>query len=55
MYLAGAIVLVAVITIAIAIPLSVNSGVTGPFKGSSVLDVVPLIDGHNDLPYNIYR
>ena len=24
------------------------------FKGSDVLDEVPLIDGHNDLPYNIY-
>lgn len=55
MYLAGAIVLVAVITLAIAIPLSVNSGEQVPLKGSSVLDEVPLIDGHNDLPYNIYR
>lgn len=26
-----------------------------PFKGSSVLDEVPLVDGHNDWPYNIYR
>jgi membrane dipeptidase len=25
------------------------------FKGSSVLDEVPLIDGHNDLPYNLYK
>lgn len=25
------------------------------FKGSSVLDYVPLIDGHNDLPHNLYR
>lgn len=25
------------------------------FKGSSVLDEVPLIDGHNDWPYNLYR
>jgi membrane dipeptidase len=24
-------------------------------KGSDVLDEVPLIDGHNDLPYNLYR
>lgn len=24
------------------------------FKGSSVLDEVPLVDGHNDLPMNIY-
>lgn len=24
------------------------------FKGSDVLDEVPLIDGHNDLPYNLY-
>jgi len=25
------------------------------FVGSMVLDEVPLIDGHNDLPYNLYR
>ncbi|XP_076288819.1 dipeptidase 1 isoform X1 [Lasioglossum baleicum] len=24
------------------------------FKGSDVLDSVPIIDGHNDLPYNLY-
>ncbi|XP_034943003.1 dipeptidase 1-like isoform X2 [Chelonus insularis] len=26
-----------------------------PFKGSDALDSVPLIDGHNDLPWNIYN
>ena len=25
------------------------------FKGSSILDEVPLIDSHNDLPYNLYK
>nr|KAF7387686.1 hypothetical protein H0235_018408 [Vespula pensylvanica] len=27
---------------------------TNKFKGSDALDLAPLIDGHNDLPYNIY-
>ena len=28
---------------------------TNILKGSSVLDEVPLIDSHNDLPYNLYK
>lgn len=56
MYIAGAAVLVVIVSLAVAIPLnSVNSRQNLPFKGSSVLDTVPLIDGHNDLPYNIYH
>uniref|UniRef100_A0A336MUI8 Dipeptidase n=1 Tax=Culicoides sonorensis TaxID=179676 RepID=A0A336MUI8_CULSO len=56
MYITGAIILIAVIALAIAIPISVSSvGESLPFVGSSVLDEVPLVDGHNDLPYNIYR
>lgn len=31
-----------------------KAGLSAPFKGSSVLDEVPLVDGHNDLPMNIY-
>ncbi|XP_053689023.1 dipeptidase 1-like [Sabethes cyaneus] len=45
----------AVITIcAIAIPLIVVSSYD-EFAGRDVLDEVPLIDGHNDLPFNIYK
>ncbi|XP_055533701.1 dipeptidase 1-like [Wyeomyia smithii] len=45
----------AVITIcAIAIPLIVVSSLDD-FYGRDILDEVPLIDGHNDLPFNIYK
>ncbi|XP_035733392.1 dipeptidase 1-like isoform X1 [Vespa mandarinia] len=37
------------VIIALSIGLQANK-----FKGSDVLDFVPLIDGHNDLPYNMY-
>ncbi|XP_076669175.1 dipeptidase 1 [Andrena cerasifolii] len=37
----------------LATGLSVGLNVT-TFKGSDILDSVPLIDGHNDLPYNLY-
>ncbi|XP_076182187.1 dipeptidase 1 isoform X1 [Ptiloglossa arizonensis] len=40
---------VLLLVIGLSIGLSVNT-----FKGSDVLDSVPLIDGHNDLPYNLY-
>ncbi|XP_059622210.1 dipeptidase 1-like [Phlebotomus argentipes] len=51
--------LVLVVALAIALPLTVgksvgNSEQSDTFRGSSVLDEVPLIDGHNDLPYNLY-
>lgn len=32
-----------------------SSGTRQEVKGSSVLYDVPLIDGHNDLPYNLYK
>lgn len=37
------------ITLSVSIPFNTT------FKGSSILDEVPLIDGHNDWPYNLYR
>lgn len=54
--------LVIVVTLAIVLPLTVfkskddekETKADEPFKGSDVLDEVPLIDGHNDLPYNLY-
>lgn len=54
--------LVAIVAVAIAVPLAVNSGddddgkaaKQNAFFGRTVLDEVPLIDGHNDLPYNLY-
>ncbi|XP_052563985.1 dipeptidase 1-like [Culex pipiens pallens] len=63
----GAIVLVAIVAVAIAVPLSINSSGSddddqdsnkanevSPFFGRTILDEVPLIDGHNDLPWNLY-
>jgi membrane dipeptidase len=51
-------VLVVGVGLAIAIPLTLN-GRDGEAKqswlGSEVLDEVPLVDGHNDLPWNLYR
>ena len=53
--------LVAIITLAIVLPLTVfkskddaETSPKEPFKGSDVLNEVPLIDGHNDLPWNLY-
>ncbi|XP_055703938.1 dipeptidase 1-like isoform X2 [Phlebotomus papatasi] len=51
--------LVLVVALAIALPLTVGKSVSSvqgsdTFRGSSVLDEVPLIDGHNDLPHNLY-
>lgn len=47
------------IACAIIIPLSLrgSSGEASAqtMKGSSVLNEVPLIDGHNDLPHNLYK
>ncbi|XP_058829196.1 dipeptidase 1-like [Topomyia yanbarensis] len=56
----GVIILVAILAVAIAVPLAVNSissenDATEETSGRSVLDEVPLIDGHNDLPHNLYR
>ncbi|XP_043260332.1 dipeptidase 1-like isoform X1 [Colletes gigas] len=45
----AAFVSVLLLVIGLSVGLSVNT-----FKGSDVLDSVPLIDGHNDLPYNLY-
>lgn len=54
--------LAVVVTLAIVLPLTVFKSNGNdenkpklPFKGSDVLDEVPLIDGHNDLPYNLYN
>lgn len=57
----GAFLLVLVIAVGIAVPLAAHSkaereaaGGDKLFFGRTVLDEVPLIDGHNDLPYNLY-
>lgn len=44
------------VTLAIVLPLTVfkKSDEEKPFKGRDVLDEVPLIDGHNDFPFNLY-
>lgn len=55
MYLVGsAVALTLVVSLVVAIPLSLTAS-KQPFRGSSVLDEVPLVDGHNDLPYNLYN
>ena len=65
----GVFLLVVAVTLAVALPLTVfksndedtkddvkdDETTVKPFKGSDVLDEVPLIDGHNDLPYNLYN
>lgn len=51
----GAAVLSVIVVLSVVIPLSVSSGASAQISsGSSVLSEVPLIDGHNDLPYNLY-
>ncbi|KAL7046089.1 hypothetical protein ACKWTF_002472 [Chironomus riparius] len=54
----GCVILIAAIALATALPLTVfkneNQVNLKTLKGSEVLDEVPLIDGHNDLPYNLY-
>lgn len=55
MYLVGsAVALTLVVSLVVAIPLSLTAS-KQTFRGSSVLDEVPLVDGHNDLPYNLYN
>ncbi|XP_076249858.1 dipeptidase 1 [Calliopsis andreniformis] len=40
---------------ALLLVIALSVGLTAKiFKGSDVLDLVPLIDGHNDLAYNLY-
>ena len=53
---AGATLVVIGITLGIVLPLTVfkTKEPKEPFKGSDVLSEVPLIDGHNDLPWNLY-
>lgn len=52
--------LVVIVTLSIVLPLTLKKSDDGDkenkqaFRGSDVLDEVPLIDGHNDLPYNLY-
>lgn len=58
-YVGTAVIFVAM-ACAIILPMTLgNSGGDSnnrqEFRGSSVLHEVPLIDGHNDLPYNLYR
>lgn len=58
----GSSAVVVVVALAIILPLTLgNNGDEASnnpqegFKGSSVLLEVPLIDGHNDLPHNLYQ
>lgn len=52
----GSGVLLLIIICAIVIPISMSDTDSQPITsgGSSVLSQVPLIDGHNDLPHNLY-
>lgn len=58
---AGSVLVVVGVALAITLPLTVfksNDDDNTPkqsFKGSDVLDEVPLVDGHNDLPWNLYN
>ncbi|XP_076376927.1 dipeptidase 1 isoform X2 [Megalopta genalis] len=47
----AAVVLLLLFVIGLSVGLAVSATT---FKGSDVLDTVPIIDGHNDLPYNLY-
>uniref|UniRef100_A0A182PEP3 Dipeptidase n=1 Tax=Anopheles epiroticus TaxID=199890 RepID=A0A182PEP3_9DIPT len=58
----GVLILSAVVAVAIAVPIASNSDTdnkvlpeANQFFGRTVLDEVPLIDGHNDLPWNLYN
>ncbi|CAD6240846.1 GSCOCG00008950001-RA-CDS [Cotesia congregata] len=42
-----------IVILVLVIGLSVGLRAT-PFKGSDVLNFAPLVDGHNDLPWNLY-
>lgn len=48
-------ILLGIISFINALPFVIEQNSTGLklFKGSSILDEVPLIDSHNDLPYNL--
>ncbi|KAG5677303.1 hypothetical protein PVAND_007072 [Polypedilum vanderplanki] len=49
------VVVVTAIALGTTLPLTVFKKKDEPWKGSDVLDEVPLIDTHNDLPYNLYN
>jgi membrane dipeptidase len=52
----GSLVVITAIALGTALPLTVFKKKSDePWKGSDVLDEVPLIDTHNDLPYNLYN
>ncbi|XP_062558935.1 dipeptidase 1-like [Armigeres subalbatus] len=51
----AAIITVCAITIPLVIVSSSGENAAESFSGRQVLDEVPLIDGHNDLPFNIYK
>ncbi|XP_053669809.1 dipeptidase 1-like [Anopheles nili] len=58
----GVLILFAVLAVAIAVPIATNTDVdnnvapqVNQLFGRTVLDEVPLIDGHNDLPWNLYN
>ncbi|GAB0093966.1 Dipeptidase [Sergentomyia squamirostris] len=57
LFLFGGGALIVAVVFAIAPPLTLGKTVntaSQTIRGSSVLDEVPLIDGHNDLPHNLY-
>ncbi|XP_058117129.1 dipeptidase 1-like [Anopheles ziemanni] len=58
----GILLVSAVMAVAIAVPIASNTGSDSDSPaqinqlfGRTVLDEVPLIDGHNDLPWNLYN
>uniref|UniRef100_A0A182WEK1 Dipeptidase n=1 Tax=Anopheles minimus TaxID=112268 RepID=A0A182WEK1_9DIPT len=58
----GVLILLGVLAVAIAVPIATNIDAdnsvvpqVNQFFGRTVLDEVPLIDGHNDLPWNLYN
>jgi membrane dipeptidase len=54
LYAGGGVLVLVGVTLAIVLPLTVFSSKEKPLMGRDVLDEVPLIDGHNDFPFNLY-
>ncbi|XP_046477646.1 dipeptidase 1 isoform X1 [Neodiprion pinetum] len=55
LYVGGAaIVAILIVIIGLSVGLSNSSATPDTYSGSQALTTAPLIDGHNDLPYNLY-
>jgi membrane dipeptidase len=51
-------VFASVVALIIIVPLvgtDSDNGTNAPWTGSHVLNEVPLVDGHNDFPFNLYE